>query len=235
MQVLPLLSANFLDRVVGGEGNTGDGSFSRDVHMSLVSMIPRLELDRSGCEILASSRYSPKPVLSMHAASRSLDLVGADGRFDAASDGAPEEAEDPAAFLAVLGVLGGVDVGATRLVRCSRIVRHGFVQFFLGRIERPVCPCGAKLSFADVGGLLRWRVSDVWWRRKRCFVGFADAEERDRQLCIGRNTFENGVSNFKEPLPVGELPIEELQSRLDDGITEESKPYAKGSSLYKHV
>lgn len=134
MQIFALRSADFLNRVVGRERNAGNRRFGRDVHMALVALEARLEFDGAGRQVHVFLRNGAEPVLCVLAAGFGFELVCADGRRDAASDGPFEKAEDLAAFLAVLGILGDVDVGAARLVGDAGVVGHGFVELLLGGV-----------------------------------------------------------------------------------------------------
>ena len=61
----------------------------------------------------------------------------------------------------------------------------------------------------------------AWW--EWCAVGFPDAQECDCELCVGRHSLEQGVSDLEVFGPIWDLLVEELDTSLLEGVGEEDE------------
>lgn len=90
------------------------------------------------------------------------------------------------------------------------------------------------LSSSLVGNRRSWHVRGRR-RRQRSLVLLPNTEKSDGQLCIGRDSSKDGVSQFDILLPARIRPVEEVHSRCNDGITEEAKTSTEAHALDGHV
>jgi hypothetical protein len=159
----------------------------------LLTLEPRLELDRPAHRNVAPWRHDAEPVTRMVTAGRGAHRVRADGRLDGALGGAAEKAEEAAALLAVVRGARVVDVGPAGAVRGGGVVGHGGIEFGVGGVERRLGARGAEMLVGEdcwLGG--RGLIDARWWR-ERSLVGFAKAEEGDCELGVGGDAFEEGA------------------------------------------
>ena len=154
--------------------------------MALLASVASLEINRSIDSACVFGLDGTKSLLCVMRSSCRLDFVGADCRLDTTFDCATEEVENLTSF----PCFGFVDIFTISLVWDGRVIRHGLIKLPLSCVERPVCTCSAKVFVTDCNWFLWWGLVDTgrWWQR--CLVSFADSEEGDGELSVGRYTLE---------------------------------------------
>lgn len=194
VQVLALLDADLLDRAVRRESDAGDRGLRHDVDVTLVALVPRLELYRARSKVSVARGDGAEAVFCVRGAGLGLEPISTQRGADSAASRGLEEAEDACALFAMLRVLGGVDVGTARLVRNRGVVRHGGVEFFGGGVEGGLGAGSAEVLIGDFSRLLGRRGVSVGRRGDRGFVGLADTKEGKGQLGVRGDALQDGAA-----------------------------------------
>ena len=93
-------------------------------------------------------------------------------------------------------------------------VRSWYCTFnFLGASSKRRIGAGAcQVIFCYTCCFIWWCFTILRRWRKRRFVGFSNAQQSDSKLSVGRDAFQNSVSNFEKFLPVWEFFIEHFDT-----------------------
>lgn len=103
--------------VLGREGDAGDRGARGYVDMSFLAVVARPEVYRTALELNTRLvRHSAQASLRSFGPGLRFQPIRANRRLNARANRALEEAEDPPALLAVLGLFRRMDVGAIRFV-----------------------------------------------------------------------------------------------------------------------